>query len=116
MKLTSLDKVEKVKVDIEGAKNVFKQVPLSRVDGAPLFSFRVFTVEPNGNTPFHQHDFEHLIYILEGDGVAVGKDGNEIEIKKGDFIMVLPNEEHQLKNKSDSGQLVFICAVPKEYE
>jgi quercetin dioxygenase-like cupin family protein len=116
MKITSLDQVEKIKVTMEGAKDAFKQVPLSKNDGAPVFSFRVFTLEPNGHTPYHQHPFEHLNYIIEGHGVTVGENGEEREVNKGDFVLVLPNEKHQYKNKSASEPFIFICAVPKEYE
>jgi len=68
MKISSLDKVEKIKADMEGAKDVYKQLPISRQDGSPNFSFRVFTVEPKGHTPFHQHPFEHLNYVIKGRG------------------------------------------------
>jgi quercetin dioxygenase-like cupin family protein len=46
----------------------------------------------------------------------VSESGEETEIKKGEFAMVLPNEVHQYKNKSATEPFVFICAVPKEYE
>ena len=115
MKITSLDRVEKVRVEMEGAEGAFKQVPISKNDGSPMFSFRVFTLKPNGHTPFHQHDFEHLNYIISGSGVTVDEKGNESEVKEGDFVLVLPDEKHQYKNKSDK-PFVLICAVPKEYE
>ena len=101
---------------MEGAKNVFKQVPLSQDDGAPNFVFRVFSVEPGGNSPYHQHQFEHLIYILEGKGALVSENNEENTVKQGDFVLVLPNEMHQLKNKSEQDTFKFICAVPKEFE
>ncbi len=116
MKITSLDKVKKMKAQMEGAENVYKQVPLSKSDGAPTFSFRVFSIEPNGHSPFHTHPFEHLNYIIEGDGAIVTENGEEHELKKGDFALILPDEKHQYKNKSTSEPMVFICAVPKEYE
>jgi len=116
MKVTNLDKVEKMKAHMEGAKDVYKQVPLSKNDGAPTFSFRVFSVEPNGYSPFHKHPFEHLNYIIEGNGAIVMENGEEREVKKGDFALILPDEKHQYKNKSASDPMVFICAVPKEYE
>jgi quercetin dioxygenase-like cupin family protein len=116
MKITNLDEVEKIKVDMEGAKNAYKQVPLSKSDGAPAFSFRVFTLEPGGHTPFHKHPFEHLNYIIEGNGTVVMGNGEEHEVKKGDFALILPDEKHQYKNKSSSEPMLFICAVPKEYE
>ena len=116
MKITNLDKVEKTGVTMEGTKDVFKQVPISKDDGSPMFSFRVFTVEGKGHTPYHAHPFEHLNYIIEGRGVLVTASGEEHEIKKGDFALVSPNEKHQYKNTSASEPLVMICAVPKEFE
>lgn len=116
MKITSLDKVKKIEMNMEGAHNVRKQVPLSKDDGTPTYSFRVFTIEPQGHTPFHKHPFEHMNYIIEGNGVIVTEIGKEIEVKKGDFALVLPDEKHQYRNKSESKPMIMICAVPKEYE
>jgi quercetin dioxygenase-like cupin family protein len=116
MKITSLDEVEKTRVTMEGAKDVFRQVPISRDDGSPTFSFRVFTVEGGGHTPYHAHPFEHLNYVIEGRGALVTERGEEREIKKGDFALVSPDEKHQYKNKSASQPLIIICAVPKEFE
>lgn len=100
---------------MEGAKDIIKQVPLSKNDGAPLFSFRVFTIEPGGNTPFHEHPFEHMNYVIKGKGVLVMKD-SEHTVKEGDFALVLPGEKHQYKNTSENDDFIMICAVPKEYE
>ena len=116
MKITNLEQVTKINVEMEGAKNVQKQVPVGKEDGSPNFSFRVFTIEPNGHTPYHQHDFEHINYVIEGQGAVVTETGDERPIKKGDFAVVLPNEVHQYKNVSQDKPLVVICAVPKEYE
>ena len=116
MKITALDKLEKAKVMLEGAKEVWKQVPISKDDGSPAFSFRVFTIEPNGHTPYHTHPFEHLNFIIEGDGVMVNEKSEEQEIHAGDFALVLPDEKHQYRNTSASEPLVMICAVPKDYE
>ena len=116
MKIASLNAVEKTKMVMEGAKNTYKQIPISKSDGAPTVSFRVFTIEPGGHTPYHVHDFEHINYIISGSGALVTETGEERPVKKGDFALVLPNEKHQYKNKSDTESLVVICAVPKEYE
>jgi quercetin dioxygenase-like cupin family protein len=115
MHISSLERAKKIKPDMEGAKGVYKQVPISREDGAPTFSFRVFTIEPGGHTPLHKHPFEHLNYIIEGHGTVFVEDGKH-ELKKGDFIMILPGERHQYRNTSTSELMTMICAVPKEYE
>lgn len=116
MKITSLNQVEKTIVTMEGAKDAYKQVPISAKDGTPAFSIRVFTIKPGGHTPFHSHPFEHINYIIDGKGVLVSKGGSERPIGKGEFALVLPNEIHQYKNTDPDHDLVMICAVPKEYE
>lgn len=116
MKITSLDQVEKSPMAMEGVKDVWKQVPLGKADGVPVFSFRVFTILPGGHTPFHTHPFEHMNYFIEGEGFVVLENGEERPVKKGDFVLVLPGEKHRYRNPSAAAPLVMICAVPKEYE
>ncbi|HNY15740.1 MAG TPA: hypothetical protein PKI12_09360, partial [Bacteroidales bacterium] len=64
MKIIGIDKVEKKRVEMEGATGAWKQMPLGSRDGAPVYAFRVFTVEPGGNTPYHSHPYEHMNYII----------------------------------------------------
>ncbi len=116
MKITGLDKIEKIKMTMEGAKDVLKQVPLSKNDGSPNFSFRVFTILPDGHTPYHTHSVEHMNYIIQGEGVLVDEAGREHPVKMGEFVLVLPDEKHQYRNASAKDSMVMICAVPKEYE
>jgi quercetin dioxygenase-like cupin family protein len=116
MKITNLASVEKVAVTVEGAKDVFRQTPISSKDGAPTFSFRVFTLMPGGHTPYHSHPFEHVNYIIDGAGAIVTESGQERPVKAGDFALVLPNEKHRYKNTSADKPMAVICAVPKEYE
>jgi quercetin dioxygenase-like cupin family protein len=113
--ITALEKVKKTIPDMAGAKGLYKQIPISRENGTPTFSFRVFTIEPGGHSPLHSHSFEHLNYIIEGNGKVI-VDNLEHDLKKGDFVIVQPSETHQYRNVSSSNPLVMICAVPKEYE
>ncbi len=106
MKIVHLHQLEKQKVNIEGAEKAFKQV----------YALRVFTVEPGGYTPYHRHNYEHMNYIIDGEGVLVNEEGTEQPIKKGDFALVLPDEKHQYRNISEKQNLVIICGVPVEYE
>ena len=116
MKIVSLNAVPRAPVNMEGAKNAFKQMPISSADGAPTFSFRVFTLEPEGHTPFHEHASEHLNYVISGSGCLVDPSGREHDIKQRDFALVLPSEKHQYKNTSRDKPLVLICAVPTTFE
>ena len=115
MYITALEKVKKTIPDMVGAKGIYKQIPISKENGTPTFSFRVFTIEPGGHSPLHSHPHEHLNYIIEGNGKVI-VDNLEHDLKKGDFVIVQPGETHQYKNVSSSNPLVMICAVPKEYE
>ena len=115
MKKVNLKDVESVLMTMEGAKNAYRQVPLSKNDGAPNFSFRVFTIHPDGHTPYHTHSFEHLNYVISGQGVIVDGDGKEIEIGTGEFGLILPDEKHQYRNKGDK-PFKMICGVPKQFE
>ena len=113
MKVMKYRDVEEKKPDLEGAEGVTVRWLISGKDGAPNFYMRRFEVK--GHTPHHNHPFEHLNYIIEGNGSVIA--GNrEYEVKKGDFAMVLPGEVHQYRNTSTSVPLVIICVVPKEYE
>ncbi len=116
MKVISLDRVSSMPMAMAGAKGVTKQVPIGAADGAPNFSFRVFTVVPGGHTPYHSHDSEHLNYVIAGAGVLVDEAGHEHPVKAGEFALVVPNEKHQYRNTSESEDLKMICAVPQAYE
>ncbi len=114
MKITRLEACESVPIDMQGVLGATKQVPIGQRDGAPNFSIRVFTLEPGGHTPHHEHDSEHLNYILEGSGELM--EGNQPrQIKQGDYILVKPQERHQYRNTGDM-PLKFMCMVPKAYE
>jgi quercetin dioxygenase-like cupin family protein len=116
MKITRIEDTEKTRMVMEGAKDVLKQVPISKADGTPNVSLRVFTIMPGGQTPYHIHPFEHLNYVIDGNGAVITETGEERPVKKGDFVLVLPDEKHQYKNTSAQEPMVMICGVPKDYE
>jgi len=115
MKIIPLDTVEKKKVTMEGAAGAWKQLPLGSHENVPVYSFRVFSLEPGGHTPFHSHPYEHMNYVIEGEGALVNASGEETILKAGDFALVDPGEKHQYRN---TGARFFrmICGVPKEFE
>jgi quercetin dioxygenase-like cupin family protein len=71
---------------------------------------RLFEVEPEGHTPQHSHEWEHEVFILGGEGIVVGKEGEE-KVKHGDVIFMPSNETHQFRNIG-SDNLKFLCLVP----
>ena len=115
MKIIKLSNVPTSEINMNGVKNLTKQIPIGSMDGSPNFSFRVFSIGKDGHTPYHSHPYEHLNYIISGKGVIKKSDNEEIAIETGYFSLILADEMHQYVNKSDE-PLVVICAVPKEKE
>jgi quercetin dioxygenase-like cupin family protein len=97
-------------VAVEGAKGVAKAGLVSESDGAPTAAMRLFELAPGGNTPWHAHDWEHVVYVLEGSGVLKTNDG-EAEFGAGDSILVEPDELHNFVNRGDD-TVRFLCVVP----
>ena len=96
--------------EIEGLEGVTIRWLISKKDGAPNFCMRLFEVQPGCSTPFHDHDWEHEMFILEGDCVL--NDGQtERPLKPWDFSLVPAGDEHNLKNVGD-GVLRLLCFVP----
>jgi len=83
---------------------------ISAPQGAPNFAMRVIELQPGAASPHHAHDWEHEMFILSGKGTA-WKEGKEVPIREGDTLLVPPNEEHEIINRSD-GLLRFICLIP----
>jgi len=99
---------------VEGASGVEMRMLVGRVDGAPSFSMRHFTVEPGGHTPRHQHDYEHEVLVLAG-SARVEQDGEFRQIAQGDVVFVEPNKLHQFVNNG-AEPFKFICLVPVTHD
>ncbi len=112
MKVTHFDKIELENVDIEGAKNTKIRWLIAQKDGAPNFAMRMFEVQPGGYTPYHQHDWEHEVFVLEGEGALVTEE-KEIPFKAWDVIYIDPNMWHRFKNTGDT-IMRFLCVIPHE--
>jgi quercetin dioxygenase-like cupin family protein len=82
-------------------------------DGAPNFAMRVIEIKRRGERiPLHRHDYEHEIFIIEGQGNVLSPDGLK-PVAYGNFAYVAPNEEHGFENTGDQ-PFRFICVIPKQ--
>ncbi len=97
-------------VTVEGAKGAYIRWLVSDKDGAPNFAMRRFRLEAGGNTPLHTHDWEHEMYVLEGEGVVVTDEG-EKPVSEGTFMYVAPGEKHSFRNTGDK-EMYFLCMIP----
>ena len=95
---------------VEGLPGISMRWVIGENVGAPNFAMRVFTLEPGAATWYHGHDWEHQVYVLEGEG-SVRHAGGEVPIGAGSCVYVAPNEMHQFTNRGQSA-LRFICVIP----
>ena len=109
MVIRNIHEVEDAPVGMPGVKGVRMAVMVGREHGAPNFALRSFRVEPGGHSPRHSHDYEHEVFIVEGQGEVL-LEGAYRAIKGGDVIYVPADQEHQFK-AGPSG-LRFLCLVP----
>ena len=112
MFIRNINDVENIDIKGDDVKNVKKQILIGNDVGSNNIVMRLFTLSPGGFTFYHTHDFEHLIKIEEGKGIAIDKDG-EHNVEKGMVIFVKPNEIHQFKNNSNK-DFKFICVIPAQ--
>jgi quercetin dioxygenase-like cupin family protein len=92
-------------------KGAHKRVLIGNKLGAPNFVMRLFTLEKDGFSPRHTHDWEHEVFVLKGK-LEVFNGEEYVIAEEGDFVFVPPNVEHQFKNIND-GESQFICVIPK---
>lgn len=97
--------------DAEGGSRKLKvRWLITKEIGAKNFAMRLFELDAGGHSPLHIHNWEHEVFILEGEGIVVGEK-QERKFKVGDAIFIPPNEKHQLKNNSTE-PVKFLCLIP----
>ena len=94
----------------EEVAGVLKREVITAADGAPHFCMRLFEVKPGSSTPFHSHAWEHEVFVVSGQGVVTGGEG-ESPIGSGSIVFVAPEEPHCFVNNG-SEMLRFICIIP----
>lgn len=114
MYLGQLKDIEKKELSGEGIKNVLKQVPIGAKEGWRENVLRVFTIKPGGHTPHHSHDWEHVNYVISGQG-TLEIEGKKLDLPAGSFAFVAPNQKHQYSNNGQK-DFVMVCIVPARGE
>jgi quercetin dioxygenase-like cupin family protein len=105
---------EQNEVDMPGAEAVRMRVLIGPEQDARNFYMRHFEIDPGGHTPHHQHNYEHEILVLAGQGVAKSEQGDRL-LKAGDVVWVPPSERHQFRNTGPE-PLQIICLIPVPQE
>ena len=98
------------KMDEKGAEGIQVRWLITEKDGAPNFAMRLFELKPKGYSPLHMHNWEHEVYILEGE-CKVTCERQTKKATAGYVVFIPPNAEHQFANAGKT-TLKFICLVP----
>ncbi len=102
-------------VELKEYDNVTKGIVLGPDDGSDEIVLRYLSLGAGGKSPYHRHDFPHLVRIETGDGVYTDAEGNEHPLQAGDYVYVNQDETHNFKNTGEK-PFDFICIVPKRGE
>ncbi|MDG6223582.1 MAG: cupin domain-containing protein [Candidatus Bathyarchaeota archaeon] len=109
MKKFAYTEIKAEKVENQ-CKNLTVRWLITKQTGAENFAMRLFEMNAGGHTPFHSHQWEHEVFILEGEGLVVGGK-EEKSFKAGDVIFVPANEMHQFKSNNEN-PVKFLCLIP----
>ena len=99
------------KIESETTRFVTKQVLIGPAQGWKDYVMRMFTLEKDGFAPRHSHDWQHILYVVEGEGTLF-LDGENHPLTPGSTAYVPPKSEHQILNAGEA-KFVFICIVPE---
>ncbi len=107
----SSENVQSEDLTKRGATRVKVRYLIDERQGSELFALRLYTVEKGGHTPLDQHEYEHHVYVLKGQGLL--REGQENlpvlrSLREGDTIFIPSHAVHQFINEYDE-PLVFLC-------
>jgi len=102
--------IPEINITGEGIKLVSKKVLIGPDDGSSNIIMRRFKVLHGGNTPFHSHDFEHVVKIQKGNGMVVNEKKEETLVTEGQSLFIKANEYHQFKNPFEE-PFEFLCII-----
>lgn len=110
MPVVKYDEIKTTPISMTGVHEASKANVIGKPEGWPDHTLRVFRLKPGGYTPKHQHDWEHVNYVVKGRGHLTIA-GKVHELQEKDFAFVPPNTEHQFENPYGE-EFEFICIVP----
>lgn len=110
MPVIKYDNVAMPKLEGEDIEKMAGGPVVGETEGWKNNVLRVFRLAPGGHSPKHQHGWEHVNYVIKGQGrLAIGDEMHELREK--DFAFVPPNMRHQFSNPYDE-DFEFICIIP----
>lgn len=90
--------------------------------GYPDYGLRLFTAQPGGEIPIHNHFYHQTMYILSGEFECWSFDADTDELTEskicgpGSSIFIPSMEPHGMRNTSDTEPATFLCCICNVYE
>ena len=95
-----------------GTSKVTVRWVIDEETGAKNFFMRLVEIEVGGYSHLHRHDWEHEVFILEGEGTVICEDEAKL-FHPGDIIFIPPEEKHQFRNTGKK-LVKFLCLIPNK--
>lgn len=90
--------------------------------GYPEYGLRLFTAQPGGEIPIHNHFYIQSMYILSGRFECYRFDPKTDQqtlsciAEAGDTVVVPSLEPHGMRNLSDTEPATFLCCICNVYD
>lgn len=84
-------------VESSGVDGLTVRWAINASQGASSFGMRIMELEPGKSSQMHQHDNEHEIFVLAGQG-EVETNGDSHPISEGSVLFIPPHADHQFHN------------------
>ncbi|MGE5245683.1 MAG: cupin domain-containing protein [Betaproteobacteria bacterium] len=91
-----------------GRAGVAMREMITAREGAPTFAMRIFDIEAGASTPYHQHAWEHEVFIVSGRG-HVGSEQGDRPFAAGDTVFIPGHELHCFVAETT---VQFVCVIP----
>ena len=112
MRIIHYTDIPPIAMNNDQVKNVAGRVLIGKEDGACNFCMRRFEIGSEGFTPEHSHDWEHEVWVLEGQG-EVFIDDTWHSLKPDTAVFIPSNAKHQFRNNFGV-PFAFLCLVPSQ--
>ena len=100
---------------IRNARDIFDGTNAARLinldDNPPTCTLTYSEIPPGGTSAHHIHEWEHEVYIIEGNGTLIC-DGISYPVKAGDALFIPPNVDHYTLNNGGPGNIYRIEINP----
>ena len=86
-------------------------------EGNADYGLRLFTAQPGGEIPIHNHFYHQTMFIVSGEFECWQFDPETDELASksicgpGDAIYIPSMEPHGMKNTSDTDPATFLCCI-----